>query len=67
MPSVTRSVSASCDPGGSSSASSVRPASSAGRNPEGSSEVEKIEAANSAMPVISVIQRWRTDQRTSPV
>ena len=64
---VTRSVSASREPGGSSIASSARPWSSAGRKPDGSSRSRQIEAAKIIAPTTSVIQRQRTEPRTSRV
>ena len=67
MSSATRSVSARREPGGSSTASSVRPVSSAGRKPDGSSRVDAMDATNRAMPAASVSQRCRTDQPTRRV
>ena len=64
---VTRSVSSSRDPGGSSIASSTRPTSSAGMKPDGKSRVDHSEAAKISAPIKSVIQRWRTEARTSRV
>ena len=64
---VTRSVSSSREPGGSSTASSTRPRSSAGMKPDGSSLVDQSEAAKISAPTNSVIQRWRTEARTSRV
>ena len=64
---MTRSVSASREPGGSSIASSTRPWSSGGMKPEGSSLVDTSEATKIITPAASVIQRWRTEARTSRV
>ena len=64
---VTRSVSSRREPGGSSTASSARPTSSAGMKPEGRSFVDQSEAAKISAPMKSVIQRWRTEARTSRV
>ena len=64
---VTLSVSSSREPGGNSTASSTRPTSSAGMKPEGRSWVDQSEAAKMTAPRTSVIQRWRTEARTSRV
>ncbi len=64
---VTLSVSSSREPGGSSTASSTRPTSSAGMKPDGSSRVDQSEAAKITAPIVSVIQRWRTEPRTRRV
>ena len=64
---VTRSVSSRRDPGGSSIARSARPLSSGGMNPDGSNCVDHSEAAKIKAPANIVIQRWRTEARTSRV
>ena len=60
-------VSSSLVPGGSSSASSTRELSSAGRKPDGSSFMERIEAAKKQSPSPTVLNRLVTDQRTRRV
>ena len=65
--SVTPSVSANREPGGSSTPSSARPESSCGMKPFGSRKKLPIEPMKIRMPRPTVLMRWRTDQPTMRV
>lgn len=60
-------MSSSVAPGGSSTETTERAASSAGMKPVGSSDVLQIDTANSPMPASSVSQRQRSVTRRNPV
>jgi len=62
MVSVTASVSINCEPGGSSTASSDREVSEAGRKPDGRRRVPAIAKANTAKPRAMVMNPCRIDQ-----